>query len=504
MSTYDLAVIGAGPAGKAAAEVAAAFGRRTVVIERDRPGGVVTTTGGAPTKTLREAALHLTGFGVAEVYGPATQRPLDETMAVIGRRVGQVRDTLQQVAAAQLAARGVDVVHGSARLRPGGGGDIDIDVTAADGTGRTITARGVVLAPGSRPARFPGIPYDDPDVYDSDRIYGMRAAPSDVVIVGGGPIGIEFATVFTALRVPVTIVDRAQRLLPSVDGELAGLLTDELRHRGVRIVGAAGVDQVTRVDGRLTVALTGGEVLTTGAVLVAAGRTPNTDGLGLADAGVELDGRGRVVVDRVHRTTAPGIWAAGDVTGGGLASTAMQQGRAAACHACGLVFGIAVDRLASSAVYGLPEIAGVGLTEEQARAADLPYVVGRCDLATTARGAIAGRGGLLKLVLRADDRVLLGVHCLGDLAAEVVGVGHVALRAGWPVEQLLALGLNTPTYTYAYHDAAVDGLAALSRASAPRTERERHDARDELPDPDPGARRPGLVGLAGAHEGHRV
>jgi NAD(P) transhydrogenase len=328
----------------------------------------------------------------------------------------------------------------------------------------------------------------------------MRAAPSDVVIVGGGPVGVEFATVFTALGVPVTLVDRAERLLPSVDGELAGLLARELDRCGVRLVGGTGVDRVTRAGGRLTVTLTGGEVLTTGAVLVAAGRTPNTDGLGLVAAGVEVDARGRIVVDRHHRTTAPGIWAAGDVTGGGLASTAMQQGRAAACHACGLVFGIAVDRLASSAVYGMPEIAGVGLTEEQARAADVPYAVGRCDLATTARGAIAGRGGVLKLVFRADDRVLLGVHCLGDLASEVVGLGHVALRAGWPVEQLLALGLNTPTYSYAYHDAVVDGLARLARTTRPGTERERHDARDALPDPDPGASRPGRVDLAGAHD----
>jgi NAD(P) transhydrogenase len=140
----------------------------------------------------------------------------------------------------------------------------------------------------------------------------------------------------------------------------------------------------------------------------------------------------------------------------------MQQGRAAACHACGLVFGIAVDQTSSAAVYGVPEVACVGMTEEQTRAAGIAYVVGRCDLATTARGAIAGHGGRLKLIFRADDRKVLGVHCIGDIASEMVGLGHLAVHVGSPVELFLALGLNTPTYSYAYHAAAVDGLTRLA------------------------------------------
>ena len=175
-----------------------------------------------------------------------------------------------------------------------------------------------------------------------------------------------------------------------------------------------------------------------------------------------LDARGRIVVDRYYRTTAPGIYAAGDVVGPGLASNAMQQGRAAAAHACGLVFGVEIDQTASSAVYGLPEVASVGATEEQVQASGIPYAVGRCDLATTARGAIAGHGGLLKLIFRADDRKLLGVHCFGDIASEVVGLGHVVLQLGGRVELFLTLALNTPTYSYAYHDATVDGLTRLT------------------------------------------
>ena len=209
--TYDLAVIGAGPAGTSAAEVAAAFGRRAVIVERDRPGGVVTTTGGAPTKTLREAAVYLTGFGAEDVYGARPVPPLSELMAVIENRVLTVRDQLQQVAAGQLARLGVEYLQGAATVMPHG----RLVVTAPDGGSTTVAARTVLVATGSRPARLPGIPYDDPDVYDSDRIYAIRTVPDSVVIVGGGAIGVEFATVFTALGVPVTLVSQADRLLPT-------------------------------------------------------------------------------------------------------------------------------------------------------------------------------------------------------------------------------------------------------------------------------------------------
>ena len=455
---YDLVVIGAGPAGQVAAELAAAFGRRVLIVERHQPGGVVTTTGGAPTKALREAAVYLTGFRQQEVYGVRATAPLDVVMPIIATRVTQVRDVLQDVVARQLSARGIDYLHGSARLGP----DRTVRVTSPDGTDHNIAARTILIATGSRPTHFDGIPFDDPDVYDSDQIYSIRTVPKEIVIVGGGPIGVEFATVFTALGIPATLVSHSDRLLPTMDGELAGLMAEEFQRRGVQLVLNAGARVVARVDGRLSVTLSTGAVLNTEAVLFAAGRTPNTENLGLHAAGVQLEARGGIVVDRYYRTTAVGIYAAGDVIGSGLASTAMQQARAAACHACGLVFGVAVDQTASSAVYGLPEIAGVGLTEEQVRAAGIPYVVGRCDLAQTPRGAIAGHGGLLKLIFRADDRKLLGIHCFGDIASELVGLGHVVLHVGGAVEMFLTLALNTPTYTYAYHDAAVDGLTRLA------------------------------------------
>jgi NAD(P) transhydrogenase len=456
--SYDLVVVGSGPAGQVAAELAASFGRRVLVVEQNKPGGVVTTTGGAPTKALREAALYLTGYRQKEVYGVRAAAPLEVVLPTLRARVEWVRDILQDVVADRLAGHGVTYLQGTARL----GTDRTVHITSPDGVERQVAARAILLATGSRPAHPPGVPFDDPDVYDSDRIYSIRTAPKDIVIVGGGAVGVEFASAFTALGAAATLVSLSDRLLPTLDGELAGLLADEFERRGVRVVLGAGAERVGRIDGRLCVTLSTGDVLAADAVLFAAGRTPNTAGLGLEEAGVRLDGRGRIVVDHYYRTSAAGIYAAGDVVRPGLASNAMQQGRAAAAHACGLVFGVVVDQIPSAAVYGVPEVAGVGATEEEVSAAGVPYVVGRCDLGRTARGAIAGHGGLLKLIFRADDRKLLGVHCFGDIASEVVGLGQVVLHVGASVELFLTLALNTPTYSFAYHDAAIDGLTRLT------------------------------------------
>jgi NAD(P) transhydrogenase len=456
---HDLVVIGAGPAGEVAAELAAAFGHRALVVERDKPGGVVTTTGGAPTKALREAAVSLSGYRQKEVYGVRSALPIEEILPILRTRVESVRNDLQGAVGQRFAAHGIHYLRGTARLER----DRTVHVASPDGVEHRLRARAVLVATGSRPTHFDGVPYDDPDVYDSDEVYSLRTLPKDIVVVGGGAVGVEFATVLTALGIPATLVSRTDRLLPALDGELAELAAGEFQRRGVRLILGAGAHKVCREQGRLTVTLSTGSILSTDAVLFATGRTPNSAGLGLEEAGVELDERGRIVVDDFFRTTAPGIYAAGDVVDPGLASYAMQQGRAAAAHACGLMFGVVVDRTPSIAVYGLPEVASVGATEEEVHAAGIAYAVGRCNLALTARGAIAGHGGLLKLVIRANDRRLLGAHCFGDLAAEVVNLAHVVVHSRGTVDSFLTLALNTPTYGYAYHDAAVDGLRQLSR-----------------------------------------
>jgi NAD(P) transhydrogenase len=463
-NTYDLVVIGAGPAGQSAAELAAFLGRSVLIVERGRPGGTVTTTGGVPTKTLREVALSLAAGTLNRGGDAAAATTFADALPAVRAATIEVCESLQGVVARQIAARGIAYVRGQARLTRDG-----VAVDLPDGSRRDIVARAVVLAVGSKPARPAGFPFDDPDIYDPDEIFSLRRTPADVVIAGAGPVGIEFATIFTVLGVPVTLIDRGERLLPAMDSELTALMRAELEGRGVRLLLGRGVDSVSRRNGRLAVTLAGGAAIDTDAVLVAAGRTANTNGLGLEAAGIALDPRGRIVVDRYYQTSCAGIYAVGDAVAPTLASVAAQQGRCAVCHALGLAFGVPIDRAASAAVYGMPEIAGVGATEDHIKAGGAPYVVGRCDLSQTARGSIARRGGRLKLVVSADDRKLLGVHCIGDIASELVGMGHAVLHMGGAVDVFLTLALNTPTYCAAYRDAAIDAmgqLAALARRPA--------------------------------------
>jgi NAD(P) transhydrogenase len=270
--SYDLVVIGAGPAGEVAAELAAAFGRKVLIVERNKPGGVVTTTGGAPTKALREAALYLTGYRQEEVYGVRAAAPLEVVMPTLRARVEHVRDVLQEAVEHRFVVRGIAYFQGVAQLDA----DRTVHITSPDGPEREVAARAVLVATGSRPTRYPGIPFDDPDVYDSDEIYSLRTVPNDIVILGGGPIGVEFATVFTALGIPATLISNSDRLLPNIDGELAGLVAKEFKRRGIRLVLGVSAERVRRVDGRLRVTLSTGTVLDGDAVLFAAGRTPNT------------------------------------------------------------------------------------------------------------------------------------------------------------------------------------------------------------------------------------
>ena len=455
---YELVVIGAGPAGESAAVLASTFGHRVAIVERDKPGGTVTTTGGAPTKTLREAAMYLTGFRDRDVYGISVAAPPEVVLPKIAERTRQVCTLLQESVAENLTRNGIDYLQGVARLGP----DRTVKVVAPDGAAEALSADIILIATGSHPLHPKNIPFEDPDVCDSEQIFKLGRMPSSLFIVGGGAVGVEFATIFAALGVPVILSDMTDRLLTMMDGELSRLMTEHFARIGVRVVLGVGTLSVERVRGKLQVTLSDGSTLAPDAVLFAAGRKANTNGLGLEAAGVKLDRRGLIVVDADYRTSADGIYAAGDVIGPSLASIAMEQGRVAMHRAFNLPFKKAVHPLAISAVYGVPEVAGVGLTEEQCQDQGLEYEVGKCDLAVTPRGAIAGHGGLLKLIFRRDDRRLLGVHIIGDIASELVGMGQSAISSEEAIDVFAALTLNTPTYTYAYKYATFDGLLRLS------------------------------------------
>ena len=459
--TYDLVAIGAGPAGESATELAAFFGHRSAVIERSQPGGTVTTTGGAPTKTLREAALYLTGFSEGDVYGLRISAPPEVATDVIRKRTRAVCELLQRVTADNIAMRGVDYIRGVARLDADG----SLIVSHDDEAQRRIRAKVILIATGSRPFRPQNIPFETPGICDTDTILQRGRVPKDIVIAGGGPVGVEFATICHALGAKVMLLDLGSRLLTVMDGEVAGRMEQLFGQWGIAVRFGTTVASAIASGAGLKISLSSGEELFPDTLLFAAGRIANTEDLGLEALGVGVDSRGRIIVDKNFRTAAPGVYAAGDVVHPTLASIAMEQGRVAICHAFGIPFEGTVDPGPVSAIYGMPEVSGAGLTEEQCRERGADYEVGRADLGMTPRGAIAGRGGLLKLIFSRADRKLLGVHCIGDLASEIVGIGQMLIRCGGTLNTLANMSLNTPTYSYAYKYAAFDGLRRLATSA---------------------------------------
>ena len=460
---YHLIVIGSGPAGESAAELAAYFGHRVALIERNKPGGTVTTRGGAPTKTLREAALALTGFYQQEVYGVNLGAPPAVALDKLTARTRQVCQMAQAATAHRLALFDIVYLQGAARLAGGG----KVILTDTDGSSFALSADVILIATGSRPWRPPAIPFDDPAVFDADGIYNLTALPQRLCILGGGPVGVEFATIFNALGAKVTLTQRDDRLAPTMDGELSRMMAQIFAERGVQVILGTEAEAVTRVGDCLQVTLSNDAVVETEALFFAAGRSPNTEELGLSAIGVAVDKRGYIVVDPKFQTSVPGLYAAGDVIGAGLASVAMTQGRLAICQAFQMPFGRdlleIVDPTPISAVYGMPEMAGVGLTEEQCQQQGIDYGVGRSTFASVLRGAISGHDGLLKLIFRRDNRHLLGVHCLGEMASELIGVGQMVLHYGGALDVFTTVMLPTPTYSYAYKNAALDGLVRLGK-----------------------------------------
>jgi NAD(P) transhydrogenase len=456
--SYDLVVIGAGPAGESAAELAAFLGHNVVIVEKNKPGGVVTTTGGAPTKTLRESMLALTGFYNREVYGITASAPPQLVVEKITERTKRVSELLQDLTAQNIARYNVEYIHGTAKV----GSDRKVLVTSPGGEHHELSAKNILVATGSRPFHPDNIPFDDPNVWDSDEFFSPgRQLPKSIFIAGGGPVGVEFATVFAGLGVPTTISDSADRLIHVMDAEMSELVEKDLKRIGVDVILGSITKEIKRVNGSLEVTLTNGKLLHPDAVLFAAGRSVNTNGLGLEEAGVEMDKLGRIKVDGDYKTTADGIYAAGDVLAPTLASVAMEQGRIAVCRIFGIELKGFVDPMHPSAVYSMPEVAGVGLTEEQCRSQGLDYEVGRSDLSLIARGAIAGHGGILKLIFSKKDRRVLGVHCFGDIASELVAIGQMVIHFNGTIDTFLEVTLNTPTYTYAYKYATIDGIRKL-------------------------------------------
>jgi NAD(P) transhydrogenase len=456
---YDMVVIGAGPAGEKAAAQAAYHGHSVAIVDSSRRPGGAMAGGAVPTKTMREAALYLTGFRQREAYGISLDLTPATAVARMQSRTDHVVHLTAESVAANLERHHIELIHGWARLAGGRA----VSVAGEDGSSRTLDADVILIATGSSPFRPPGIPFDDPDVLDSDEATKLDGSVRDLVVVGGGAVGCEYASIFTALGVDVTLVDSGSRLLPFVDAEVSGVLADVFRAAGMRIVSEAGHATAGRDDKGIWVKVASGEVLRPGKVVFAAGRTGNTSGLGLDDAGVETDARGRIIVNEQYRTTAEGIYAAGDVIGPpALASVSMEQARVAACYAFDIPFKRSVDELPPFGVYSIPEVAMVGLTEEAARAQGIDCEAGTARFESNTRAAISGSAdGILKLVFRRDDRRLLGVHILCDGATELIHQGQAVLHFDGTIEYFIHSTFNVPTLSEAYKYAAYNGLSRV-------------------------------------------
>lgn len=460
---FDLLAIGCGPAGQRAAVQGAKLGRRTAIAEMRQVGGVCVISGTIPSKTLREAVLHLTGFSYRGIYGQSYRVKQDLTVEDLRARATEVIRREVDVIRDQLARNGVALLEGRARFAD----PHTILVETANGSARRITADRVVIATGSRPSRPAAVEFDERTVLDPDSLIGIDRIPGTLVVVGGGIIGIEYASMFSALGSRVTVVDKRRRILEFCDDEIVEGLQHQLREQGVTFRLGEEVASVEAKEGGPLVVLASGKRIAAQAVLYSAGRQGATDGLDLEAAGLAVDGRGRIEVGPTYRTAVEHIYAVGDVVGfPALASTAMEQGRIAALDA----FGESTHGMGEHlpiGIYTVPEISFVGKTEQDLTEASIPYEVGISRYRELARGQILGDvHGMLKILVSPDDRRLLGVHVLGTGATELVHIGQAVMGHNGTLDYLLDTVFNYPTLAESYKVAALDAgnkLQAVGR-----------------------------------------
>jgi NAD(P) transhydrogenase len=463
---YELLSIGCGPAGQRAAIQTAKLGRRVAVVERpNHVGGVCTNTGTMPSKTLRAAALDLTGLLQKDMYGDAYRVKTQITIEDLFWRTRRVIDRETEVIRDQLSRNHVDLLVGTASFID----EHTLDLGAAGGN-RRVTAEKIVIACGTTPNQPPDVAFDGRTILDSDSVLQLERIPATMTVVGAGVIGIEYASVFAAIGVRVTVIERQSRLLSFIDAEIIEALQYHLRELRVSLRFSETVTAVTKSDdGRIVTQLASGKMIPSDAVLYAAGRQGATGPLALENAGLAADPRGRIEVNESYQTSKPHIYAVGDVIGfPSLASTSSEQGRLAACHA----FGVEARTMATLlpfGIYTIPEISTVGKNEEELTEEAVPYVVGLARYREIARGQISGdTHGMLKLLVAPETRKVLGVHIFGSAAAELVHVGQAVIAMEGSVDYLIDTVFNYPTFAEAYKVAALDAMNRLNELSVAR------------------------------------
>jgi NAD(P) transhydrogenase len=458
---YDLIVLGAGPAGEKGAAQAAYFGKKVAIVEREpEPGGAAVHTGTLPSKTLRETAIYLSGYKQRELYGLSIEINRDHAVPRLLSRKNAVRELEVARMRWNLERHGVDQLRGVARF-------VDahtIEIGEPGAAARRVTTAFTLVATGSMPYQPAGIPFEDEDIDDSDSILMIDRLPKTMVILGGGVIGCEYASMFAAMEVKVTLIEARPRLLPFLDAEMAERLRGSLVSHGVDVRLGEQATDVKRVDGRgIVCTLKSGGDIAAEKVLAASGRSGRTADLALDRVGVETDKRGYVKVDDDYKTACPNVYAAGDVIGFPmLASTSMEQARVAVCNAFGFAYKRQVSELLPFGIYTIPEVSCVGLSEEAAREQKLEYVVGRAFYRDNARGKIVGdRDGVIKLLFDKSTRKIVGAHCMGDRASELVHVAQMAIALGGTVDTFIEMVFNFPTLGEMFKYAAYDALAGF-------------------------------------------
>ena len=459
MQRFDFVVLGAGPAGRRAAIQAAKLGKEVLVVDdRSKVGGVSVHTGTIPSKTLRETALNLSGWRERAFYGQGYRTRKTIESADLNQRIAKTFDYEVAVLEHQFARNGVRTMNGRGRFAGPNELVVDREVGGSIVEER-IEAEKVLISVGTRPYRPTHIPFNQTNVLDSDSFILQPRMPRSLTVVGAGVIGLEYATIFSALDIPVTLIEPRERLLEFMDREIVDHLIHSLRERGVTMRLGCSLSHVHfSEDGDPICQLADGRLIGSEMVLFAAGRQGATSGLNLEAAGLSADKRGCLEVDRKsYETSNPNVYAAGDVIGfPSLASTSMEQGRAVACHAFGTRIE-ADDQSPPYGVYAVPELSSVGMTEEQALEAGIPYECGIARFRETSRGHIMGlEAGILKLICNRETHEIIGVHIIGEGASELVHIGQAVINLGGTIDYFVENSFNYPTLAEGYKVAALD------------------------------------------------
>jgi NAD(P) transhydrogenase len=453
---FDLIVIGCGPAGEKAGAQAAYFGKRVAVIERaSNPGGSCINTGTVPSKTLRESALYFSGLGQRGLYGIDYSLKENLTVHDFMHHEREVVEMERRRILKNLELHKIEYIQGQASFE---------DAHTVAVSGRKLKGEVILISTGSKPNRPAEISFDDIHTFDSDTFLQMDRIPKSLAVIGGGVIGCEYASIFMALGVTVTLVDGRDRLLPFLDSEISDRLRDRLKELGMNFWFNERPVKVENSTDAAKLTMKSGKVLETEAALFAAGRRAAVDGLALEKAGLAVNDRGYIAVDENYRTAVPNVYAAGDVIGfPALASTSMEQGRVAVCHAFGFQYKQRVASMLPMGIYTIPEISAAGETEDSCKEKKIDYCVGRAHYENNARGHITGdTAGLLKLIFSPADKKLLGLSIIGETATELVHIGMMVLDNGLTINEFIDQVFNYPTLSEMYKYAAYDGLGNLS------------------------------------------